>query len=182
MIHKLADVQSKKIGSNTYVWQFSIILPGATLGNNCNVNCHVFIENDVHIGNYVTIKSGVYLWDGIEIEDHVFVGPNVTFTNDPRPRSKKTPAKFSKVIIQRNASIGAGSVILGGVTIGEYSMVGAGALVTNNVPARSLVIGAPARVVAWLNEDGSKMDFDEDIFVDNNGDKWVVRNGVLIKN
>jgi UDP-2-acetamido-3-amino-2,3-dideoxy-glucuronate N-acetyltransferase len=181
MIHPLADVQTQKIGKHTYVWQYSIVLSGATIGENCNVNCHTFIENDVKLGNNVTIKSGVYLWDGIEIEDDVFVGPNVTFTNDERPRSKQYPAEFKKIKIEKSASIGAGSIILGGVTIGEYSMVGAGALVTKSVAARSLVVGSPAKVVAWLNDDGTKMVKKGEQFIDSLGVKWIVEMDKLIK-
>lgn len=179
MIHSLADVQTKNIGGDTFVWQFSIILGGAIIGNSCNINCHVFIENDVKIGNNVTIKSGVYLWDGIEIEDSVFVGPNVTFTNDERPRSKQYPQEFKKIRIKENASIGAGSIILGGVVIGEYAMVGAGALVTKNIPSRALVVGAPAKIAGWLNCDGSKMKKVENFYIDNFSNKWIVEDNVL---
>jgi UDP-2-acetamido-3-amino-2,3-dideoxy-glucuronate N-acetyltransferase len=181
MIHSLADVQTQKIGKNTYVWQYSIVLSGATIGDNCNINCHTFIENDVKLGNNITIKSGVYLWDGIEIEDDVFVGPNVTFTNDERPRSKKYPIEFKKIRIERNASIGAGSIILGGVTIGEFSMIGAGALVTKSVPSRALVVGSPARIVGWINENGTKMEKDKENYVDDLGNKWIVVDSELIK-
>jgi UDP-2-acetamido-3-amino-2,3-dideoxy-glucuronate N-acetyltransferase len=179
MIHSLSDVQSKNIGKNTFVWQYSIILSGASIGENCNINCHTFIENDVKIGDFVTIKSGVYLWDGIKIEDFVFVGPNVTFTNDVRPRSKQYPDTINKTLIKKNASIGAGAIILGGVTIGEFAMVGAGALVTKNVPSRALVIGTPAKIIGWLNDDGSKMEIKDNYFVDKSGTSWCVENEEL---
>ena len=179
MIHSLSDVQSKNIGKNTFVWQFSIILAGASIGENCNINCHTFIENDVKIGDFVTIKSGVYLWDGIEIEDYVFVGPNVTFTNDVRPRSKQYPDTFNKTLIKKNASIGAKAIILGGVTIGEFAMVGAGALVTKSVPSRALVVGTPAKIIGWLNDDGSKMEIKDNYFVDKSGTSWRVENDEL---
>lgn len=179
MIHFLADVQSKNIGKNTFVWQYSIILSGAKIGDNCNINCHTFIENDVKIGNEVTIKSGVYLWDGIVIEDYVFIGPNVTFTNDAKPRSKQYPDTFNKSLIKKNASIGAGAIILGGVTIGEFAMIGAGALVTKSVPSRALVVGSPAKIIAWLNDDGTKMEMKENYFVDNSGNSWYVENEEL---
>jgi len=181
MIHVLADVQTNSIGPNTSVWQFSIILSGAVIGDNCNINCHTFIENDVRIGNNVTVKSGVYLWDGIEIEDEVFIGPNVTFTNDTRPRSKQYPSKFMPIVIRRKASIGASSTILGGVEVGEFAMIGAGALVTKNVPSRALVVGVPAKVVGWLNEDGSKMNEDNGFFVDSFKQNWRVKEGQLLK-
>ena len=112
MIHPLADVQTQKIGENTRIWQYAVVLQGAKIGKDCNVNCHTFIENDVLIGDRVTVKSGVYLWDGLTIEDDVFIGPNVTFTNDKYPRSKKYPSEFQRTIIKKGASIGAGSVIL----------------------------------------------------------------------
>ena len=180
MIHPLADVQSKNIGKNSIIWQYSVILTNAVIGDNCNINCHTFIENDVKIGDFSTIKSGVYLWDGIEIEDYVFIGPNVTFTNDAVPRSKQYPVEYQKTLIKRNASIGAGAVILGGLTIGEFSMIGAGALVTKSVPSRALVVGSPAKIIAWLNEDGTKMVQIENYFVDNSGNSWRVENEELI--
>jgi len=181
MIHPLSEVQAKKIGNNTNIWQYTVILKDAIIGSNCNINCHVFIENDVEIGNNVTIKSGVYLWDGIRIEDHVFIGPNVTFTNDKNPRSKQYPSEFQRTLICRFASIGAGSIILGGTEIGEYAMVGAGALVTRNVPPHALVTGSPARITGWLNEDGSKMIAQQDHFIDNEGNKWKVLDNSLLR-
>ena len=147
MIHKLADVQSKDIGEGTNVWQFCVVLIGARIGANCNICSHSFIENDVLIGDNVTIKGGVKLWDGITIEDNVFIGPNVTFTNDKLPRSKQYPDEFSKTIVKKNASIGGNATILPGVTIGEFAMIGAGAVVTQNVKAHSTVVGNPAREI-----------------------------------
>jgi acetyltransferase-like isoleucine patch superfamily enzyme len=146
-IHALSDVQSKTIGEHTTVWQFCVVLPNAQIGSNTNICAQCFIENNVKIGNNVTIKSGVYLWDGIEIEDNVFIGPNVTFTNDKYPRSKQYPEVFLKTKIQKGASIGAGSVILGGVTIGENAMVGAGSLVTKDIPGGQLWMGNPAKYI-----------------------------------
>jgi len=149
-IHKTADVQSIYIGDGTTIWQFSVILPFAKIGKNCNINCHTFIENDVEIGNRVTIKSGVYIWDGIQIEDDVFIGPNVTFTNDKYPKSKQYPNDFQKTIIKKGASIGANSTILGGITIGVNSMIGAGSVVTKPIPENELWVGNPARFVKKL--------------------------------
>jgi len=153
-IHPLADVQSINIGESTQIWQFAIILKGAVIGKNCNINCHTFIENKVVLGDRVTIKSGVFLWDGIEIEDGVFVGPNVTFTNDKLPKSKVYPTEFQQTKICKNASIGANATILGGITIGQHAMIGAGSVVTKDVPAFSLVVGNPARVTGVVDEHG----------------------------
>lgn len=144
-------MQTKNIGDNTYVWQFCVILPGAIIGNNCNINSHCFIENDVVIGDNVTVKCGVQLWDGITIESNVFIGPNVSFSNDKYPRSKQYPLEFAKTVVKTGASIGAGAVICPGVAIGENSMVGAGAVVTKDIPPYALVVGNPARVVRYLN-------------------------------
>jgi acetyltransferase-like isoleucine patch superfamily enzyme len=146
-VHALADVQTERIGAGTKVWQFVVILAGATIGENCNINAHCLVEGDVVIGNNVTVKCGNYLWDGLRIEDSVFIGPNVTFTNDKFPRSKQYPEAFLPTIVKRGASIGGGATILPGITIGERAMVGAGAVVTKDVPPGSTVIGSPARVV-----------------------------------
>lgn len=180
-IHPLADVQTAQIGADTMIWQYTVILKGASIGSNCNINCHVLIENDVRLGDNVTIKSGNYLWDGLQIGDNVFVGPNVTFTNDRTPRSKQYPGAFQKTVIENYASIGAAAVILGGVTIGEYAMVGAGSLVTKEVPARALVYGSPAVIKGWLNDDGTRMQQDGDFFIDAQQQKWTVTNNKLIR-
>jgi acetyltransferase-like isoleucine patch superfamily enzyme len=148
-IHRLSDVQTTKIGRNTRVWQYVVILPDAVIGDDCNICSHSFIENDVVIGNRVTVKCGVRIWDGVTIEDGVFVGPNVTFTNDRFPRSKdyKEP---ETTLVRRNASIGAGAAILSGIEIGENAMIAAGAVVTRDVPPNAVVAGNPAKVVRVL--------------------------------
>lgn len=148
-IHPLSDVASDQIGENTRIWQYCVVLKGAVVGENCNICAQCFIENDVRIGNNVTIKNGVYLWDGITIEDQVQIGPNVTFTNDKYPRAKQA-FELQRTLIRRNASIGAGSAILGGITIGENAMVGAGSLVTKNVPDNELWFGNPAKFIRKL--------------------------------
>ena len=149
-IHALADVQSAHIGPATRIWQFVVILPNARIGADCNICSHVLIENDVIIGDRVTVKSGVQLWDGLRVEDDVFIGPNVTFTNDPFPRSKQYPSAFPVTTVKAGASIGGGATILPGITIGRGAMVGAGAVVTKSVPDYAVVVGNPARVVRYL--------------------------------
>jgi UDP-2-acetamido-3-amino-2,3-dideoxy-glucuronate N-acetyltransferase len=147
-VHGLADCQTSEIGKDTKVWQFTVVLPGAKIGANCNINSHCFIENDVVVGDNVTVKCGVYLWDGLRVEDHVFIGPNVTFTNDKRPRSKRYPDQFLETCLKQGCSIGAGAVILPGLTIGAHAMIGAGAVVTKDVPDFAVVYGDAARVQA----------------------------------
>ena len=158
MIHKLSDVQSQNIGVDTNIWQFCVVLKEATLGNNCNINAGVLIENDVLIGDNVTIKSGVQIWDGITLEDNVFIGPNVTFTNDFIPRSKQYPIQFLKTTIKKGASIGANSTIIGGITVGEYAMVGAGSVVTKNIGVQELWYGNPAKHKGYVCKCGQKCD------------------------
>ena len=143
-IHPLADVQSESIGKGTRIWQFVVVLPGACIGSGVNICSHCFIENDVTIGDRVTVKNGVQLWDGLRLGNDVFVGPNVSFTNDRYPRSRNREAELLKTIVEEGASIGAGAVICPGVTIGAGAMVAAGAVVTKNVRAGSTVIGNPA--------------------------------------
>ncbi len=150
-IHPLSDVQTSNIGKGTFIWQYCVILSGAKIGEDCNINCQVFIENDVTIGHRVTIKPGVQIWDGITIEDDVFVGPNATFTNDLKPRSKVYPPSFLRTIVKRGASIGANATILPGITIGENAMIGAGSVVLNNIPANTVWAGNPARQIKSSN-------------------------------
>lgn len=156
-IHPLSDVQSCNIGQNTSVWQFCVILPEAKIGNNTNICANVLIENDVVIGNNVTIKSGVQVWDGVTVEDNVFIGPNVTFTNDLIPRSKKyKPAE--RTVIKKGASIGANSTIVAGCEIGEYAFIGAGSVVTKNIPSHSVWYGNPAKMKGYITKTGILLD------------------------
>jgi len=151
-IHPLADVQSPEIGPGTRVWQFVVILPGARIGVDCNICSHCLVESDVVVGDRVTVKSGVQLWNGLRVEDDVFIGPNVTFANDPFPRSKQYPTEFSLTTVKAGASIGAGATILPGVTIGQRAMIGAGAVVTKSVPDFAVVVGNPARILRFIPE------------------------------
>lgn len=147
--HPSSLVESERIGRGTRIWAFAHVLPGAVLGEDCNVCDHVFIENEVIVGDRVTIKSGVQLWDGVRLENDVFVGPNATFTNDPWPRSKRHLARHPETVVKRGASIGANATILPGITIGQHALVGAGAVVTRSVPAYAVVVGSPARIVRY---------------------------------
>ena len=149
-IHPLADVSACEIGDGTRVWQFVVIFKNAKIGKNCNICAHALIEGDVILGDNVTVKSGVYIWDGTRVEDDVFIGPNVTFTNDLMPRSKQYPDGFSGVILKKGASVGANATILPGVTVGESAMVGAGAVVTKDVPDYAVVIGNPAKIIRYI--------------------------------
>lgn len=151
MIHKFADCLAS-IPDSTNVWQFCVVLPDAKIGENCNICAHVLIENNVQVGNNVTIKSGVQLWDGIIIKDDVFVGPNVTFTNDLYPRSKQHLNSHPKTVLEKGCSIGAGCTILCGLTIGENALIGAGSVVTCDVPSGELWFGNPARFIRKLGE------------------------------
>lgn len=154
-IHPLADVQTLNIGENTSVWQFCVILKDAVIGDHCNINCQVLIENDVKIGDNVTIKPGVQIWDGVTLEDNVFIGPNVTFTNDLVPRSKQYPEAFAKTLVKKGASIGANATIVAGNIIGEFALIGAGSVVTKEVPANTVWFGNPAKQRGTIDEKGN---------------------------
>jgi UDP-2-acetamido-3-amino-2,3-dideoxy-glucuronate N-acetyltransferase len=150
-VHPHALCESTAIGENTRVWAFAHVLPGATIGKDCNICDHVFIENDVVVGDRVTVKCGVQLWDGLRVSDDVFIGPNVTFSNDKYPKSKQYQPRVEETHIGRGASIGGGAAVLPGLRIGSRAMVGAGAVVTHDVPARAVVSGNPARIVGYVD-------------------------------
>lgn len=151
------DVQSQEIGEGTQIWQYTVVLPKARIGRNCNINAHCFIENDVRIGDRVTVKCGVYLWDGLEIHDDVFIGPNATFINDLYPRSKLHGKEIPCTVLGQGCSIGAGSTVLAGRKIGPYAMVGAGALVTQDVPPYGLVYGNPGKLRGYICKCGARL-------------------------
>lgn len=151
MIHPTSDVKSDRIGKNTKIWQYCVVFPNAVIGEGCNICANVIIENEVRIGDNVTVKSGVQLWDGVTLEDNVFVGPNVTFTNDRYPRSKNPDWVRESILVKKGAAIGANSTVLPGVTIGENAMVGAGSVVTKDIPANELWVGNPAKFYKYMN-------------------------------
>src|SRR5438552_10117299 len=150
-VHPQGICESHSVGNGTKVWAFAHVLPGAIIGQDCNICDHVFIENDVVLGDRVTVKSGVQLWDGLRVADDVFIGPNTTFSNDKFPRSKQYQASVLQTHIGRGASIGGGATILPGLRIGVRAMVGAGSVVTHDVPARAIVSGNPARIVGYAD-------------------------------
>lgn len=157
-VHPQGICESSQIGARTRIWAFAHVLPHAHIGSDCNICDHVFVENDVVVGDRVTVKCGVQLWDGLRVEDDVFIGPNVTFTNDKWPRSKAYPAKFLRTTIERGASIGANATILPGITIGQNSMVGAGAVVTRSVPPNAIIFGNPARITGYTTNSTISVD------------------------
>jgi acetyltransferase-like isoleucine patch superfamily enzyme len=177
MIHPNAIVETTAIGAGTKIWAFAHVLEGARIGSDCNICDHTFIEADVTIGNKVTVKCGVQLWNGLRIEDNVFIGPNATFTNDIRPRSKAYPQKFSQTVLKCGASIGANSTIICGITIGRWAMVGAGSVVTADVPDFCLVYGNPARIQSYVCQCSKSLDFVNENAVCPCGKKYQLSSG-----
>jgi acetyltransferase-like isoleucine patch superfamily enzyme len=167
-IHPTALVESRDIGEGTRIWAFTHVLPGTSIGAQCNIGEQCFIETGAVIGNCVTIKNGNQIWEGIRVADGAFIGPGVRFTNDLWPRSPRLAQARSRygdrkwltpTVVKEGASIGAGAVILAGNTVGEFAMVAAGAIVTRPVPPHALVVGAPARAVGWVCECGRRLRF-----------------------
>ena len=160
LIHPQAIVdEGARIGAGTRVWAFAHVLPGAVLGEDCNLCDHTFVEGKLVIGNRVTIKCGVYLWDGVTVEDDVFIGPGAGFSNDKRPRSKQYPSAPARTILRTGCSIGVNATILPGLTLGAWSMIAAGAVVTRDVPDFALMIGNPARIAGWVCRCSAALDF-----------------------
>jgi acetyltransferase-like isoleucine patch superfamily enzyme/dTDP-4-dehydrorhamnose 3,5-epimerase-like enzyme len=151
-VHERALCETGSVGAGTRIWAFAHVLPGARIGRDCNICDGVFVEGDVLVGDRVTVKPGVQLWDGIEIEDDVFVGPNATFTNDPFPRSRQWRSEHPRTVLRQGSSIGANATVLPGVEVGTGAMVGAGAVVTDSVPPHAIVMGNPARIVAYTSD------------------------------
>ncbi len=149
--HPSSDVASIQIGDNTRIWQYAVVLAGAKIGSSCNICSHCLIESNVELGDNVTVKSGVQLWDGTKVESNVFIGPNVSFANDIFPRSKRQRISLPKTVLKKGCSIGSGATILPGVTIGQDAMVGAGSVVTTSVPPGTVVVGNPARIVRYVD-------------------------------
>ncbi|MCH7534801.1 MAG: N-acetyltransferase [Bacteroidetes bacterium] len=160
MIHPSAEVLTDQIGSGTIIWQNVVVLGDAKIGNNCNINCNCFIENNVVIGNNVTLKIGVSVWDNTIIEDDVFIGPNATFANDLVPRSKTYPDNFLKTVIEKGASLGANSTIIGGNRIGRYALIGAGSVITKSIPPFTVWYGNPAVHRGYISKDGTMLNMD----------------------
>jgi UDP-2-acetamido-3-amino-2,3-dideoxy-glucuronate N-acetyltransferase len=180
MIHPLSDVQSNKIGRNTLIWQFVVVLKDAVIGNNCNLCAHVFIENNVVIGNNVTIKSGVQIWDGVTLEDNVFIGPNVTFTNDLVPKSKQYPVVFKKTLVKKGVSIGANATIIAGNEIGEFALIGAGTVITKKVGNNEVWAGNPGKKIGYISDKGDLLDLE--LVSKSSGKKYSFINKRLVEN
>lgn len=173
MVHPQALCESDQVGDRTRIWAFAHILLGARVGSDCNICDHVFIENDVVIGDRVTVKCGVQLWDGIRVEDDVFIGPNVTFTNDPFPRSKEHLRQYATTLVRAGASLGANATVLPGITIGINAMVGAGAVVTRSVPPHAIVVGNPARITGYTNTPAAAQVGRPIDIPSSSGDRWI---------
>lgn len=158
-IHEGAICETDSIGARTRVWAFAHLLKGAHVGDDCNICDHVFIEGGARVGNRVTVKNAVLLWDGVTVEDDVFLGPNMVFTNDLRPRAanRKGRSELLRTVVRQGATIGANATILCGITIGSYAFVAAGAVVTKSVPAQALVAGTPARQLGWVCSCGERL-------------------------
>jgi len=189
--HPLALVESTRIGAGTRVWAFAHVMKDAHIGRDCNIGDHAFVESGARLGNGVTVKNGVAIWEGVTLHDFVFAGPNVVFTNDLRPRSPRFPGGklryqdkswLGKTDVKRGASLGANATIVCGVTIGEFAMIGAGAVVTRNVPPHALWLGVPGKLAGYVCECGEKLTFKDDTArCKSCGSKFAKRRGRVAK-
>ena len=180
-VHEKALVESVRIGKNTRIWAFSHIMKDVIIGENCNIGEHCFIENGLVIGNNVTIKNGISLWNGLKIEDNVFLGPNAVFTNDIRPRSKSYNYTISKTIIREGATIGANATVICGIEIGKYSFIGAGAVITKDIPDYTLVYGNPAKIKGYVCECGKNLIIKDSLVSCVCGKKYELQNNHVKK-
>jgi len=178
-VHEKALCESDKIGQNTRIWAFSHVMKDVVIGTDCNLGDCSFVESGVTIGDRVTIKNGVSVWNGVEIEDDVFLGPNCVLTNDLLPRSKVYHNENIKTILKKGASVGANATIICGTTVGEYSLVGAGAVVTKNVNPHSLVVGNPARHKYYVSILGEKLNFIGNTAIDSQGNRYINSSNVV---
>ena len=177
-VHPRALVETGEVGAGTRVWAFAHLAPGSRVGRDCNVCDHTFVEGGVVVGDRVTIKSGIYLWDGVTVEDDVFLGPNVVFTNDLYPRSRRRPEAWTPTLVRAGASVGANATLVAGITVGRYAMVGAGAVVTRDVPDFGLVIGNPARLAGHVGRAGRPLVVDgERGTCPETGEVYLLRDG-----
>jgi acetyltransferase-like isoleucine patch superfamily enzyme len=158
-VHPLALCESDRIGPRTRIWAFAHVLPGARVGADCNLGDHAFVEGGARLGDRVTVKNAVLIWDKVTVEDDVFLGPGMAFTNDLTPRVgfRKAPQELVATLVRRGASVGANATVVCGTTLGEYCFIGAGAVVTSDVPAFALMVGVPARRVGWMCQCGERL-------------------------
>ncbi len=179
-VHESSYVDNDvEIGHNTKIWHFSHIQTGAKIGSNCSLGQNVNISNNVIIGNNVKIQNNVSIYEGVEIEENVFCGPSIVFTNITNPRSEFPQNKsshYKKTIIRKSASIGANATILCGIEIGQYALIGAGAVVTKNIPEYALVVGNPGKIVGWVDKKGVKLEFEKDS--KSKCKKFYLKNGI----
>lgn len=189
-VHSSAIVETTQIGEGTRIWAYTHVMRDVTIGADCNIGEHCFIESGVTVGNQVTIKNGNMVWEGVHLEDGVFVGPLVVFTNDLYPRSPRLPQVQSRyadrgwlktTVIKRGASLGAGSVILAGITVGEFCMVGAGSIVSKSLPPYALAVGSPARLLGWVCQCGQRLKFSYDIAVCGNCGLEYIQSGSTLE-
>ena len=176
--------EGAQIGDGTNIWHFSHVMPDAVIGKNCNIGQNVFIDNGVVIGNGVKIQNNVSVYNGVVCEDEVFIGPSVVFTNVINPRSAiERKHEFKKTIVRKGASIGANATIICGNEIGQYAMIGAGAVVTKNVKPYALVVGNPAKQIGWVSENGHRLVFEErgNVICEESGQAYYLENKILIK-